>query len=100
MTEYAESGDGGGWIVRMGSLGPTQLIFLLLVVATVAALCGFVASTAARRKRRRARRFFVVGFFCGLVAGGVLRGKRSDAGRLAARALSHAVSRVRLGLSP
>jgi hypothetical protein len=84
----------------MGSLGTTQLISLLLVVAAGAALCGFVASTAARRKRRRARGIFLVGFFCGLVAGGVLRGRRSDAGRLAARALSLAVSRVRLGLSP
>jgi hypothetical protein len=84
----------------MWSLGTTQLISLLVAVAAVAALCGFVASTASRRKKRRARRFFVVGFFCGLVAGGVLRGRRSDAGRLAARALSLAVSRVRLGLSP
>jgi hypothetical protein len=83
----------------MGSLGTTQLISLLLAVATVAALCGFVASTA-RMKKRRTRRIFLVGFFCGLVAGGVLRGRRSDAGRLAARALSLAVSRVRLGLSP
>jgi hypothetical protein len=83
----------------MGSLGTTQLISLLLAVATVAALCGFVASTA-RRKKRRTRGIFLVGFFCGLVAGGVLRGRRSDAGRLAARALSLAVSRVRLGLSP
>jgi hypothetical protein len=84
----------------MGLLGTTQLISLLLVVAAGAALCGFVAPTAARRKRRRTRGIFLVGFFCGLVAGGVLRGRRSDAGRLAARALSLAVSRVRLGLSP
>jgi hypothetical protein len=83
----------------MGSLGTTQLISLLLAVATVAALCGFVASTA-RKKKRHARGIFLLGVFCGLVAGGVLRGRRSDAGRLAARALSLAVSRVRLGLSP
>jgi hypothetical protein len=83
----------------MWSLGTTQLISLLLAVAAVAALCGFVASTA-RRKKRRTRGIFLVGFFCGVVAGGVVRGRRSDAVRLAARALSFAASRVRLGLTP
>src|SRR3977135_528233 len=91
------SGDDGGWIGRMGSLGTTQLICLLLAVATGAALCGFIAS--ARRKKRRTRRIFLLGVFCGVLAGGVVRGRRSDAGRLAARALGLAVSRIRLGLS-
>ncbi len=57
----------------MGSLGPTHLIALLLGVAIIAAICGFVASAVARRNRRRARGFFLLGFFCGLMAGAILR---------------------------
>jgi hypothetical protein len=81
----------------MGSLGTAYLIFLLLAVATGAALCGFIAS--ARRNRRRTRGVFLVGFGCGLLAGKFLRGRRSGTGRLVARAVSLAASRVRLGLS-
>ena len=103
----------------MGSLGTTQLVSLLLAVAAVAALCGFVASTA-RRKKRRARGFFLLGFFSGLMAGTILRGRRRglnllgapvgradvrplragirrDTVRFAARVLTFAASRVRLG---
>jgi len=60
----------------MGSLGPTQLIALLLAVAIVAATGGFVASAIARTNKRRTRRLFLLGFVCGLTAGAVLRGRR------------------------
>ena len=55
----------------MGSLGPTHLIsLLLLAVAMIAAICGFIASAVGRRNKRRARGFLLLGFFCGLMAGG------------------------------
>ena len=60
----------------MGSLGPTAPIAVLLAVAIVAAISGFIASVLARRNKRRARGIFVVGFACGLVAGTVLRRRR------------------------
>lgn len=98
----------------MGSLGPIHLIALLLAVATIAAIGGFVAS--ALRNRRRARGPFILGFFCGLMAGAILRGRRHglnvlgalagrtdvrplgagirrDTVRFAARALTFAASR-------
>jgi small basic protein len=104
----------------MWSLGTTQLISLLLAVATVAALCGFITSAVARRNKRRTRGIFLVGFFSGLMAGAILRGRRrglnvlgapvgradvrplrawirSDTVRFAARVLTFAASRVRLG---
>ena len=107
----------------MGSLGPTHLISLLLAVAIIAATCGFIASAVVRRNKRRARGFFLLGFFCGLMAGAILRGRRRGlnalaavarradgrplragirrgTGRFAARALTFAASHVRLGLSP
>jgi hypothetical protein len=69
----------------MGSLGPTHLICLLLAVAIIAATCGFIASAVAgRNKRRRARGFFLLGFFCGLLAGVILRGRRRGLNALAA----------------
>lgn len=106
----------------MGSLGPTHLISLLLAVAIVAATCGFIASAVVRRNKR-ARGFFLLGFFCGLMAGAILPGRRRGlnalgavarcadvrplragirrgTGRFAARALTFAASHVRLGLSP
>jgi hypothetical protein len=58
----------------MGSLGPTHLISLLLAVAIIAATCGFFASAVVRRNKRRARGFFLLGFFCGLMAGAILPG--------------------------
>jgi uncharacterized membrane protein YeaQ/YmgE (transglycosylase-associated protein family) len=107
----------------MRSLGPTLLIALLLAVAIIAAICGFIASAVARRNKRRERGFFLLGFFCGLMAGAILprrrpglnalgavarcaaigqlrAGMRRGTGRFAARALTFAVSHVRLGLSP
>jgi hypothetical protein len=107
----------------MGSLGPTQLISLLLAVAIIAATCGLIASAVARRNKRRARGFFVLGFFCGLIAGPILRrrrrglnaleavarctavrlpgaGKRYGTDHFAAHALTLAASNVRQGLWP
>src|SRR5271166_900091 len=106
----------------MGSLAPTQLISLLLAVAAIAAASGFIASAIARRNKRRTRRSFLLGFFCGLMAGSILRGRRRGlkalgavarcadvrplragirrgTSRFAARALTFAASQVRLGLS-
>jgi uncharacterized membrane protein YeaQ/YmgE (transglycosylase-associated protein family) len=107
----------------MGSLGPTHLSLLLLAVAIIAATCGFIASAVARRTKRRARGFFVLGFFCGLIAGPILRrrrrglnalgavvrctdarrlsaGKRYGTDRFAARALTLVASHVRPELWP
>lgn len=60
----------------MGSLGPTYLIALLLAVATVASICGFLASAVTRRNKRRGRAAFLVGCICGFVAGEVVRRRR------------------------
>jgi hypothetical protein len=104
----------------MGSLGSAHLIALLLAGATIAAMGGFVASAVARRYKQRARGPFLLGFFCGLMAGAILRGRRRgiralgalaghtdvrpltagirrDAVRLAARAITLAASHVRIG---
>jgi hypothetical protein len=120
QAAYADDGPEG---CDMGSLGPTQLIALLLAVATIAAIGGFVASGVARRNKRRTRRLFLVGFFCGLMAGAILQGRRrglnvlralaartairppragirGDSVRFATRALSFAASHVRVGLRP
>jgi uncharacterized membrane protein YeaQ/YmgE (transglycosylase-associated protein family) len=107
----------------MGSLGPTQLISLLLAVAIIAATCGFIASAVARRNKRRAHRLFLLGFVCGLIAGPILRrrrrglnalaavarcadvrllstGKAYGTDHFAARALTLVASHVRPGLRP
>ena len=106
----------------MGSLGSTHLISLLLAVAIIAATCGFIASAVVRRNKRRARGFVLLGFFCGLMAGAILPGRRRGLNALGAvarcadvrplragirrgtgrfaRALTFAASHVRLGLSP
>ena len=84
----------------MGSLGTPQFLLLLVAVATVAAVCGFIGSTVARGQKRRARRFFLTGFFCGFTAGVVVRRRWRDIGRLASRALSSSALPLRLGLSP
>jgi hypothetical protein len=107
----------------MGSLGPPHLIALLLAVAIIAATCGFTASAAARRNKRRARGLFLLGVFCGFMAGVTLRrrrgglnalgaiarrasvrpltaGMRRGTGRFGAHALISAASDVRLGSWP
>jgi hypothetical protein len=82
---------------------------------------GFIASVATRRNKRRARGFFRLVYFCGLMTGAILRGrrrglnalgavarcadvrprkaeKRRGTGRLTVGALTFAASHVRLGL--
>jgi hypothetical protein len=60
----------------MGSLGPTHLVVLILVVAAVAGTAGFFAAPVIRTNRRRARGFFVLGFVCGMTTAAVRRHKR------------------------
>jgi hypothetical protein len=74
----------------MGSLGTAQLISLLLAVATVAALCGFIASVHTRRNKRRTRGVFLFGVFCGVLAGRILPGRRGGAHRFASRTAAFA----------
>jgi hypothetical protein len=84
----------------MGSLGPTQLMFLLVAVAIVGAICGFVAAAVTRRNKRRARRLFLLGFVCGLMTGAIVRERRRVTGRFVVRRLASAAPSVRSGLSP
>jgi hypothetical protein len=99
----------------MQAVGPAQLLVLLAAVAIVAAASGFLGSVVMRRRKRRAGGVFVLGFLCGLTAGPLLRLRRrirralgpvvgrhprraetrSDAYRLAARALALTASRSR-----
>ena len=69
----------------MGSLGPTYLIALLLAVATVASICGFLASAAVRKKKRRRRAAFLLGCVCGFLAGEVVRRRRRGLATVVAR---------------
>ncbi len=76
----------------MGSLG---LISLLLAVAIIAATCGYIGSAVVRRNKRRARgRYFLLGFFCGSMAGTILRRTRRGTDHFAARALTLVASIV------
>ena len=75
----------------MWAIGPTQLIALLLVVAALSSVCGYVGSAISRRKKRSARAYFTVGFFCGVTTSAVLRGRRR-----ALHALAAVVRRTRL----
>jgi uncharacterized membrane protein YfcA len=83
----------------MGALGVMHLVTLLLGVAVVAALCGYLGSAIARRKRnkRRARWTFLLGFACGSMAGVILRERRHrvKVRRIIARRRSHASGAVR-----
>jgi hypothetical protein len=82
----------------MGSLGLTHLISLLLAVAIIAATCGFIASAGVRRNKRRARGFFLLGFFCGLMAGAILPGRRRGLNALGAVARCADVRPLRAGI--
>jgi hypothetical protein len=82
----------------MGSLGPTHLIALLLAVAIIASITGFVASAATRRNKRHARRILALGFVCGLMAGAMLRGRGRGLTTLAPRAFTVATSYLRPAL--
>jgi hypothetical protein len=84
----------------MGSLGPIQVIGLLLAVSVIAAAGGYIASAVARRNKRRARLSFLLGFLSGVTAGVILRQRRGGSGRFAVRTLSRAASHARLGFSP
>jgi hypothetical protein len=82
----------------MDSLGAMGLIALLLAVAIIAAICGFIAS-AVRRKKRRARVFFVAGFVCGVMTGAMLRGRHrglNALGAVAGRVVTIAPWTIRL----
>jgi hypothetical protein len=74
--ELGLSGEVGGSICDMESLGAMDLIALLIAVAIIAATCGFIASAATHRNKRRARGFFVLGFLCGLMTGVIRRRRR------------------------
>jgi uncharacterized membrane protein YeaQ/YmgE (transglycosylase-associated protein family) len=101
------SGEVGGWIGQaayadngpevadMGSLGPTHLIALLLAVAIIGSMTGFIASAAMQKKKRHARLFLALGFFCGLLAGAILRSRRGGLTTFAPRALNVAASHLR-----
>ena len=81
----------------MGSLGPPHLIALLLVVAIAAATCGFAAS-AARTKKRRAKGIFLLGVFCGFMAGVTVRRRRRGPTALAAVALRSGIRPLTAGV--
>jgi hypothetical protein len=81
----------------VGSLALTQLISLVVVVAAISATGGFITSAVVRRKKRRARGIFVLGFFCGLMAGSVLVTRRRGQG---VQTLTLAASRIRHPMSP
>ncbi|MDZ7884700.1 MAG: hypothetical protein U5N53_18245 [Mycobacterium sp.] len=61
---------------------------LVLGVAVVAAIGGYLVG---RPSRRRSRRVFIAGFLCGSVAGSVLRGRRR---RLAQQAMRRVLPRT------
>jgi hypothetical protein len=50
-----------------------SLILLLLAVAALAALGGYLAGTVRQRRKRRARRYFALGIVTGFVAAAVTR---------------------------
>lgn len=77
----------------MGSLGPTYLIALLLAVATVSSMCGFLASAVARRSKRRGRASFLLGCICGFLAGEVARRRRRGLTKVVTRCADLALRR-------
>jgi ribosomal protein L37E len=81
----------------MGSLGPPHLIALLLAIAVIAATCGFAAS-AARTRKRRAKGIFLLGVFCGFLAGLTVRRRHRDPKTLAVVALRAGVRPLIAGM--
>jgi hypothetical protein len=77
---------------------PTHVIWLLFALAVTAATFTCVGFVVARRNKRRARGLFVLGVFCGAMAGPILqrrsrhlralRGATRSADRFAARVLT------------
>jgi hypothetical protein len=61
--------------LHMGSLVPIHLT-LFLAAIILAAVAGFVGSAIARRRKRRARRYFLLGFSIGFIAGLILQRRR------------------------
>jgi hypothetical protein len=76
----------------MEVFGPTQLIWLLIAVATISALCGYAGSALAQRTARHTRRQFVLGFLCGSMASAVLRARRRALPHLSLPAVAQRVS--------
>lgn len=79
----------------MGSLTTAQLICPFLLVATVAALGGFVASALTSRNKRRTRRVFLLGVFCGLLAGRISPRRCGRIDHFVSRTATFAASRAR-----
>ncbi|AQT81100.1 hypothetical protein B1R94_20330 [Mycolicibacterium litorale] len=50
-----------------------SLIALLIIIAAVAALCGYVTATVRQRNRRHSRVYFVLGVLTGIVGAGITR---------------------------
>ncbi len=51
-------------------------MLLVVAVAAIAGTTGFLAAGVLQGQKRRARRFFVLGFVCGVTAGAVLKFRR------------------------
>ena len=59
----------------MSAVGPLQVL-LLIAIAGVGAICGFVASVVILRNRRRARGYFILGVLTGWLAAAMSHGRR------------------------
>lgn len=66
-----------------GCIDPMGTLALVIGVAVIAALGGYLVG----RRPRRARRVFIAGFVCGSAAGSILQGRRR-------RLANHALRRV------
>jgi hypothetical protein len=71
--------------VYMHAVGLLQLL-LLVAIAGVGAICGFVASVVILRKKRRARAYFVLGVLTGWFAAARRHGRQPDLSLLSALA--------------
>jgi len=81
----------------MGWLETMPLIAVLLMIA-IAAAGGFWAAVVARRKKSRARGPFLLGVFCGLMAGVALTGRRRGLNALGASTLNAVIRSLRAGI--